>query len=133
MSITLTLTRDSLKEEEFTFDTPAECVVGRAADCQIRIPPDLEHQDVSRHHCKFEIDPPHVYVQDLGSLNGTYVKGLGIGRRPRFASPGGSPHDNPRRELFSGDEVRVGDSVLEVAIDDTETSNDSVHLPPMVF
>jgi len=65
----------TLKNREFVFDEPAECIIGRAADCDIQIPTDNEHVDVSRHHCVLEIHPPHVQVRDLGSLNGTLVNG----------------------------------------------------------
>jgi serine/threonine-protein kinase len=47
--------------------------VGRASDCLIRLPSDLEYCIVSRHHCLLDIAPPEVRVRDLGSLNGTFV------------------------------------------------------------
>ena len=42
---------------------------------------------VSRHHCKLDIDPPHVGVRDLGSRNGTYINGRLIGLRDPQESP----------------------------------------------
>ena len=80
--VTLTVAQDELPDKEFVFDEPAECIIGRAADCDIQIPTDGEHGDVSRHHCVVEIHPPHAQVRDLGSLNGTFVNGRLVGRRP---------------------------------------------------
>ena len=81
--ITLTIAHDDeLVDREFVFDELAECIIGRAADCDIQIPTDNVHTDVSRHHCVLEIHPPHAQVRDLGSLNGTWVNGRKIGQRP---------------------------------------------------
>src|SRR5712692_4405463 len=77
--ITLTITEGTLKGEEYVFHDEARCVLGRSPECDIALPMDLIHRDVSRHHCAFEFDPPIVRVRDLGSLNGTYVNGEKIG------------------------------------------------------
>ena len=45
--------------------------VGRAADCDLQ----LSHPTVSRHHCRFSVFDRVVTIQDLGSLNGTYLNG----------------------------------------------------------
>ena len=81
-SIVLTVTEGSLAKTRYVFEEPAHCVVGRAPDCDIQVPADFVHADVSRHHCLLAIDPPAVRVRDLGSLNGTYVNGESIGQRP---------------------------------------------------
>ncbi|HAA51024.1 MAG TPA: hypothetical protein DCE43_15010, partial [Planctomycetaceae bacterium] len=49
-------------------------IVGRGRDCQLRIPV----ADVSRQHCKFSLKDGGVYLQDLGSSNGTQVAGKSI-------------------------------------------------------
>jgi hypothetical protein len=53
--------------------------VGRDAECMYRIPDPY----VSKQHCRFVLDGGVVYVEDLGSANGTYVDGQRIepGRR----------------------------------------------------
>src|SRR5206468_3908748 len=48
---------------------------------------------ISRHHCRFSLNGETVFVEDMGSSNGTYVNGV------RLASP------TPIRH---GDEVRLG-------------------------
>jgi len=114
--ITLATAQDELAEREFIFDEPAECVIGRAADCDIQIPTD-EHGDVSRHHCVLEIHPPHVQVRDLGSLNGTYVKGKMIGQRqPDQPTEESGLWPSSAHPLKEGDRLRVGHVVFRVEI-----------------
>jgi serine/threonine-protein kinase len=111
---TLTVTNGESKGEEYVFHGPARCEVGRASDCDIALPATVLNQDVSRHHCAFEFDPPSIRVRDLGSLNGTYVNGEMIGQRPNQWVRGTS---KGVRELRDGDEVQVGGIILRVRID----------------
>lgn len=46
-------------------------VVGRQRECQVRIP----SADVSRRHCVLTFEDGYLYVEDLGSTNGTFVNG----------------------------------------------------------
>jgi pSer/pThr/pTyr-binding forkhead associated (FHA) protein len=87
------------------------CVVGRSEDCDLSLP-GLVHATVSRRHCRIEVQPSAVLVRDLGSLNGTYVNGVCVGgRRCDPACDQGSCFP-----LHSGDEIRVGGTVLRIAI-----------------
>ena len=115
--ITLTITEGSLNGEEYYFHESAQWVLGRSPDCDIALPMDLLHRDISRHHCAFEINPPTVRVHDLNSLNGTYVNGEKIGRRPDPLSQGSSDHERGTRELRHGDVVRVGDTAIRIGVD----------------
>jgi eukaryotic-like serine/threonine-protein kinase len=112
--VTLIVTRGDSIGEEFVFTGRTRRVLGRASDCSLRLTGD--DLTVSRHHCQLDIDPPEVWVEDLGSLNGTFVNGESIGRR---AHPGEEtpPAESPPRRLKDGDELRIGDSVFEVIID----------------
>ena len=118
MSATITLTvTGSGGSEEHTLDSPDHIIVGRSDDCDIQLPNDPRHADVSRHHCLFEIEPPQVRVRDLGSLNGTFVNDEKLGRR----SAGQTPREAALemyvgRELKDGDQVRVGDTLILVGI-----------------
>jgi pSer/pThr/pTyr-binding forkhead associated (FHA) protein len=60
---------------------------------------------VSRKHALIRIDGGKITVEDIGSLNGTYVN-----RQPRL-SPG-SPVD-----LKTGDEIIIGKTFLKLVID----------------
>jgi pSer/pThr/pTyr-binding forkhead associated (FHA) protein len=66
-----------------------ETILGRALDATIR----FDVPGVSRRHARISVDGPNVVVEDLGSQNGTYVRGEKIsGRAP----------------LADGDELRLG-------------------------
>jgi pSer/pThr/pTyr-binding forkhead associated (FHA) protein len=117
-SVTLTLMDEDRIADEFVFTDRTRCIVGRARDCDINVPADVLHQDVSRHHCEFEIEPPSIRLRDLGSLNGTRVNGVKVGRR-----------DNPKSsddetigasqaiDLNPGDEVTLGQhTTLRVSV-----------------
>ena len=112
--IKLTLSTGMGQEKEFIFQSPTHPVVGRADDCDIRFPMDPVHMDVSRHHCRFEIDPPEVKVRDLGSRNGTFVNGQKIGERHEQDLPPEGWDHLPPRELKECDEVRIGHNIIRV-------------------
>ena len=115
--ITLTITEGVLKGEEYCFHDSAQWVLGRSPDCDIALPMDLIHRDISRHHCAFEIDPPTVRVRDLYSLSGTYVNGERIGQRLKPSARCASDQAQSTRELRDGDEVRVGDTIVHISVD----------------
>ena len=115
--VTLTITKGVLRGEEYVFHDSARWVLGRSPDCDIALPMDLLHRDISRHHCAFEIDPPTVRVRDLNSLNGTYVNGAKIGQRLNPLARGESDHERATRELRDGDELRVGDTAIRISMD----------------
>jgi pSer/pThr/pTyr-binding forkhead associated (FHA) protein len=107
--------------KEFVFRNRMTCTVGRADDCYLRIPNDIAHWDVSRHHCLLEINPPEVRVRDLGSKNGTFVNGTKIGQRaPQQRPETAAVVDLPECSLHGGDEIRVGSTVLRVEVDPPE-------------
>jgi hypothetical protein len=70
---------------------------------------DLEADDpeakISRKHALIRIDGVTITVEDIGSLNGTYVN-----RQPRLAP--GAPHD-----LKDGDEIIIGKTFFKVVIE----------------
>jgi len=91
------------EEYQQTFTNPGTRTVGRSIDCGVVVPPAVLFADVSRCHCELRVDPPHVYVRDLESLNGTFVNGAKIGQR--FQGTGGRGR---LVELKDGDELRLG-------------------------
>jgi eukaryotic-like serine/threonine-protein kinase len=87
---------------EHVFTARASCVLGRGRECGIRI--DANQRSVSRRHCRIEIRPPHLYVSDLASRNGTYVNSESLA-----AAHG-------ERELRDGDELRIGDTTVRIVL-----------------
>jgi FHA domain len=70
---------------------------------------DLEADDpeakISRKHALIRLDGAKITIEDIGSLNGTYVN-----RAPRLAP--GTPHD-----LKDGDEIIVGKTFFKVIVE----------------
>jgi pSer/pThr/pTyr-binding forkhead associated (FHA) protein len=69
---------------------------------------------ISRRHCRLDIDPPLVRIEDLGSSNGTYVNGQRV-----------EPHlkdlaDLPRTEtnVKHGDLITIGGTTFQVDVVD---------------
>lgn len=78
-----------------TFDLNGELTIGRAAGCGISLPEDTFVSNV--HARVFERDGD-VFVEDLGSTNGTLVNG--------------APLDSARK-LRKGDRIQAGQTILE--------------------
>ncbi|MGE3806162.1 MAG: FHA domain-containing protein [Gemmataceae bacterium] len=68
MTVTLVVEKGELQQEPVLLGT-VETVVGRHRDCQVRI----LSPEVSRRHCVLKIEDGEVWVEDLGSLNGTFI------------------------------------------------------------
>ncbi|MBW3536661.1 MAG: FHA domain-containing protein [Actinobacteria bacterium] len=78
-----------------TFDLADETTVGRGANCGVA----LKDSTVSQLHARFFRQNGKLYVEDLGSTNGTFVN-----RRP-------AKRPTPVRR---GDRVQVGQTVMEL-------------------
>jgi pSer/pThr/pTyr-binding forkhead associated (FHA) protein len=77
--------------------TGVEMTIGRAAGCQVSLPDDTFASTV---HARVYGRDGAIYVEDLGSTNGTYLNGMRLGAAA---------------DLRPGDQVQVGNTVLEAA------------------
>ncbi len=118
-TVSLVITQGKLSGKRYVYAAPATCIIGRQADCGIRLPSDADHAQVSRYHCSLNINPPHIQVSDLGSGNGTFVNGQKIGQ---LASVTSVDHLSGY-ELQHGDQLQLGYTVFTVAIEVKFTSN----------
>jgi len=57
-----------------------QAVLGRVASCEVQV----THPLVSRRHCRVEATADGIFVEDLGSSNGTYVNGGRVAGRVRM-------------------------------------------------
>ena len=78
-----------------SFDLDGELTVGRAAGCQVA----LEDNYVSQLHARVFTRDGGVWVEDLGSTNGTYLN------EQRVSAP---------LVLRRGDQLKVGSTVMEL-------------------
>ena len=92
--ITVMVHSDGAKPRAMSLAT--NTVVGRGAECDLR----LDDTFVSQEHARIFAKDGSWYVEDLGSTNGTFVN------EQRLAAPA---------MLTSGDRIRVGTTVLELA------------------
>jgi serine/threonine-protein kinase len=107
--VTLTILQGSSTERQFVFDDRTTSLIGKEEDCQVRFPKDREHQQISRHHCLLDINPPDVRIRDLGSRNGTFVNGKLIGKRSQDQSREDAAQlQLAEVDLHDGDEIQLG-------------------------
>ena len=96
-------------------------LLGRMKDCHLCVPDDPQ---VSRHHFLLEACPPTALLRDLGSLNGTHVNGKKIGGCNKGETPEqGAKRQYPTISLSDGDRIAVGQSKIEVRIDQPEVES----------
>jgi pSer/pThr/pTyr-binding forkhead associated (FHA) protein len=79
-----------------TYDLGDELTAGRASGCQISLPDDTF---VSQLHARIFRRDGQIYVEDLGSTNGTFLN------RKKVSSP---------QPLRRGDRLQIGKTVLEL-------------------
>jgi transcriptional regulator with GAF, ATPase, and Fis domain len=84
-------------------DLAGSMVVGRASAADLQ----LVDGKVSREHCRFTVEGEKVFIEDLGSHNGTFVNGEAV---------------TARRAVGRNDEIAVGDSLFVVDPDLTVAS-----------
>jgi pSer/pThr/pTyr-binding forkhead associated (FHA) protein len=106
-----------LRGQEFAVTGSAHWILGRSRSCSLRLPGDAT---VSRQHCLIEMDTRGVWVQDLGSLNGTLINGTRISRGNAPCDPDATCVESPRQELADGDELRICNNVFAVCLQEAE-------------
>jgi hypothetical protein len=81
----------------FCFTQPDTFLIGRSNDAHLCLTDD---KFFSRHHCLLEITPPHCFLRDLGSTNGTFVNGERV----------------TETYLENGAQIQGGETVLRVEV-----------------
>jgi eukaryotic-like serine/threonine-protein kinase len=108
--IVVRVERGPRQGQEFVFDKPDNLIVGREGPkCVAHLRLDPEDRYVSQNHFMLEVRPPGCLVRDLGSKNGTEVRHAGED----------AWHRTDEEEVGSGDEIRVGETVLGIRVEVT--------------
>ncbi|HMF12489.1 MAG TPA: FHA domain-containing protein [Gemmataceae bacterium] len=111
--IVLRGTEGGLKGQEFALENETKYILGRSRECSLPLPD--PYLQISRYHCRIKVSAPSVVIQDLGSLNGTYVNGEKIGQRRKEQSfEEALQEEHEKYPLWDGDQLRIGDHVFQV-------------------
>lgn len=113
--VTIDVSNTQGRKRIFSYEDHDTFMVGRMNDCHLCIEDDTY---LSRHHFIMEVNPPHARVQDLGSLNGTYVNGKKVGGRDVTETPEEalSRYKFPWVDLKDGDVINTGDTTFRMLI-----------------
>ena len=117
MQVNLKVIAGPYKGRIFNFTQHDSFLIGRTPEAHLCLPDD---RFFSRNHCLLEINPPHSFLRDLGSTNGTFVNG----QRVREAY------------LKNGDRIQGGETILVVEVraalpnNLAETTQDALDAPP---
>ncbi len=88
---------------EFPLPSQGEIVIGRSSELDMVLVEDM----VSRRHSKITVTPEQIFIQDLGSTNGTFVNGEKV----------------KRTKLSEGDRILIGTSIIKLVA--SEASGDA--------
>jgi pSer/pThr/pTyr-binding forkhead associated (FHA) protein len=91
---------------EFPLRMNREIIIGRSSDLDMVLVEDM----VSRRHAKITTTDADIFIQDMGSTNGTFVNGEKIAGRAR---------------LTEGDRILVGTSIIKVVGVDADIASQS--------
>jgi serine/threonine-protein kinase len=102
MQVDLRVLAGPYKGRVFCFTQTDTFLIGRSNDAHLCLTDD---KFFSRHHCLLEITPPHCFLRDLGSTNGTFVNGKRVSEA----------------FLENGAQIQGGETVLRVEVSAGET------------
>ncbi len=103
MQVNLRVLAGPYKDRIFSFTQADTFLIGRSNDAHLCLTDD---KFFSRNHCLLEINPPHCFLRDLGSTNGTFVNGERV----------------TETFLEDGAQIQGGETVLLVEVSTGETN-----------
>jgi hypothetical protein len=106
MQVNLKVTAGPYKGRIFSFAQHDTFLIGRNPEAHLCLP---EDRFFSRNHCLLEMNPPHSFLRDLNSTNGTFLNG----QRVKDA------------HLKNGDRIQCGETILVVEVTATDGSSET--------
>src|SRR5882762_7756788 len=103
MQVNLRVLAGPYEGRVFCFTQPDTFLIGRSKDAHLCLTDD---RFFSRHHCLLEITPPHCFLRDLDSTNGTFVNGQRV----------------TEAFLQNGAQIQGGETVLLVEVSTREAT-----------
>lgn len=119
MQVNLKVVGGPYKGRIFSFTQHDSFLIGRSRDAHLYLPDD---RYFSRNHCLLEINPPHSFLRDLNSTNGTFLNGQRVANA----------------HLSDGDRIQCGETIVVVevtadeSIDLSETTQDAIPRRPVL-
>lgn len=95
---------------EFALDKNQELIIGRSSELEMVLIEDM----VSRHHAKITTTNDEIFIEDLGSTNGTFVNGEKI----------------TKTKLKEGDRILIGTSIIKLVYEEFEAGKSGVSSVP---
>ncbi|HLO00641.1 MAG TPA: protein kinase [Pyrinomonadaceae bacterium] len=108
MQVNLRVLAGPYEGRVFCFTQTDTFLIGRARDAHLCLTDD---KFFSRHHCLLEITPPHCFLRDLGSTNGTFVNGARVSEA--FLENGAQIQGGETLllvEVSTGEDCRLGEA-----------------------
>ena len=91
---------------EFALDKNQELIIGRSSELEMVLIEDM----VSRHHAKITTTNDEIFIEDLGSTNGTFVNGEKI----------------TKCKLKEGDRILIGTSIIKLVYEEFEAGQSNM-------
>jgi pSer/pThr/pTyr-binding forkhead associated (FHA) protein len=90
--------------------------LGRDPGCFVRLSGEERDRRISRVHCQIRVDGASIWVEDLGSRNGTYINGHEVPRNSQQFNNGSTERicDPESGVLTNGDVLTVGGTSLQL-------------------
>lgn len=113
--VTLTVLGGAKDGSAMIVSDDSTCLIGRGHDCDLRLSRADGYHGVHPHHCLVEVDLPVVRVHELhrsAAPNGSF----GNGHAKLKAIHNGAALLPESFDVSAGDEIRVGNAILQVGI-----------------
>jgi pSer/pThr/pTyr-binding forkhead associated (FHA) protein len=123
MEVKLIVERGTSQKRVYVLPATAT-TIGRRQDCELRIP----SSDVSRRHCVLTIDDNYLKVEDLDSVNGTFVNGARVVGK-QIVRPGDRLEVGPVRFLVKYELSPEAVNRLEQTVDAQSLQEELEDLP----